>query len=194
MLRPFSPGLLRGVYKNPAKYLKTYWSQYGDKVYFTSDSAIKDRRGLIRMVGRLDDVIKIAGHRVTTGELESAISDLPSIIESAVIGRPDEIKGEVAVAFVVPKNIKKQGKLSPSQAKKQIEKIKADVVAQVRKEIGPIAKPQAVYIVDDLPKTRSGKIMRRVLKRLFTGEPLGDLSTLANAKSVEAIKKIINSE
>lgn len=180
MLSPFSPGLLRGVYKNPAKYLKTYWSQYGKKIYFTSDSAMKDRRGLIRIVGRLDDVIKIAGHRVTTGELESAISDLPDIVESAVIGKPDEIKGEVAVAFVVPKYIK-----TP------LEKIQAEVIAQVRKEIGPIATPKAVYIVDDLPKTRSGKIMRRVLKRLFTGEPLGDLSTLANAKSVEAIKKVI---
>lgn len=180
---PFSPGLLRGVYKNPKKYLKTYWTEYGKKIYFTSDSAVQDKHGLIRIVGRLDDVIKIAGHRVTTGELESAISLLPDIVESAVIGRPDEIKGETAIAFVVPKNAKKP--------KKQIQN---EVVKQVRKEIGPIASPKEVYIVSDLPKTRSGKIMRRILKKLFSGEELGDLSTLANPKSVEIIKKIIEQQ
>jgi len=177
---PFSPGLLRAVYKNPAKYLKTYWSEYGKKIYFTSDSAIKNKQGLIRIVGRMDDVIKIAGHRVTTGELESAISLLPDIVESAVIGRPDEIKGEVAVAFVVSKNTKKSQKA-----------IQEEVIQQVRKEISPIASPKEVYIVQDLPKTRSGKIMRRILKKIFSGEELGDLSTLANPKTVDAIKKII---
>ncbi len=180
LLPPFAPGLLRGVYKNPERYLKTYWSEYGPEVYFTSDSALRDRRGLIRIVGRVDDVLKVAGHRFTTGELESAIALLPEITEAAVIGRKDEIKGEAPIAFVVCKN----KTVSKTELKEQ-------VVLQVRKEIGPIATLKEVYIVDDLPKTRSGKIMRRILKKLFTGEDLGDLSTLANPQSVDALRKII---
>jgi acetyl-CoA synthetase len=180
LLPPFVPGLLRGVYKNPQKYLKTYWKQYGKKIYFTSDAAYKDKKGLIRIVGRIDDVIKVAGHRITTGELEEAINLHPDIIECAVVGVPDEIKGEVPVCFIVL-----------NKAKGTLEQIKKEAINQVRKEIGPIALPKEVYLVEDLPKTRSGKIMRRILKRLFTGEKLGDLSTLSNPKSVEKIKKII---
>ena len=176
---PFAPGLLRGIYKNPQKYLATYWSQYGRNVYFTSDAAFKDKNGLIRIVGRVDDVIKVAGHRLTTGELESAISLHKDITECAVIGMPDEIKGEVPCAFVVLKT------------KKKLSQVEKEVKNQVMKEIGPIALPKKVFIVEDLPKTRSGKIMRRILRRLFKGEPLGDLSTLANPQSVEQIRQII---
>jgi acetyl-CoA synthetase len=180
ILPPFAPGLLRGIYKNPQKYKETYWSEYGSKIYFTSDAAFKDKLGLIRIVGRVDDVIKVAGHRLTTGELENAINKLEEITESAVVGIPDEIKGEVPVAFVVAKKIKKD--------------LSQKVISQVRKEIGPIASLKEVYLVKDLPKTRSGKIMRRILKRLFTGENLGDLSTLANPESVEEIKLKIKSQ
>jgi len=179
LLPPFAPGLLRGIYKNPKKYLETYWSQYGKKIYFTSDAAYKDENGLIRIVGRVDDVIKVAGHRLTTGELEAAINLHPDITECAVIGIPDKIKGEVPVAFVI------------SKSKKIAEDLKQEIVGQVRKEIGPIALPKEVYLVEDLPKTRSGKIMRRILKRLFTGEELGDLSALANPENVEKIRKIV---
>jgi len=179
LLPPFSPGLLRGIYKNPQKYLETYWSQCGRSIYFSSDAAYKDKQGLIRIVGRVDDVIKVAGHRFTTGELENAISKLSNVSECAVIGIPDEIKGETPIAFVV---LKKE---------ESIEEIKKEIIGQLRKEIGPIASPKQVYLVGDLPKTRSGKIMRRILKRLFTKEKLGDLSTLANPESVENIKKVI---
>ena len=179
VLPPFAPGLLRGIYKNPKRYLKTYWTQYGKKIYFTSDGAYQDKQGLIRVIGRVDDVIKVAGHRVTTGELESAIALHKDITECAVIGKEDEIKGEVPIAFVV------------SKTKKSPEEISKEVVAQVRKEIGPTASPKEVYLVRDLPKTRSGKIMRRILRKLFTGEDLGDLSTLANPEIVEEIKKLI---
>jgi len=187
MLPPFAPGLFRGVYKDPQRYLKTYWSQHGNKIYFTSDAAYKDKNGLIRIVGRVDDVIKVAGHRLTTGELEAAINLHPEITECAVIGIPDEIKGEVPVAFVASKGAK---------LLKDMEVIKKEVIEQIRKEIGPIALPKEVYLVEDLPKTRSGKIMRRILRKLFTraaakGEKLGDLSTLANPESVERIKAII---
>jgi acetyl-CoA synthetase len=179
ILPPFSPGMLRGLYKNPEKYKETYWSQYGDRIYFTSDGAFKDENGLIRIVGRVDDVIKVAGHRISTGELEAAVNLHQEITESAVVGVPDEIKGEVPVVFVVYKG------------KKGVDEVKNEVISLIRKQIGPIALPKEVYLVEDLPKTRSGKIMRRILKRLFTGEELGDLSTLANPESVDSIKKII---
>ena len=179
LLPPFTPGLLRGIYKNPKKYLETYWNEYGKKVYFTSDAAYKDKNGLIRIVGRVDDVIKVAGHRLSTGELEDAISRIPDISECAVIGIPDEIKGEALLSFVV---LKKE---------KSLEQVQEEIKKQIRKEIGPIASIKNVYLVKDLPKTRSGKIMRRILKRLFTKEELGDISTLANPESVNQIKKVI---
>jgi len=179
LLPPFSPGLLRGVYKNPEKYLKTYWSHYGKKTYFTSDRAYRDEKGLIRVVGRADDVMKVAGHRLTTGEMESAIALDKDITECAVVGIDDKIKGQVPIAFVV------------SKVKKSQDQIIKQVVFQLRKEIGQIATPKQVYLVKDLPKTRSGKIMRRILRKLFTGESLGDLSTLANPESVSQLKKII---
>jgi len=182
ILPPFSPGMLRGIYKNPEKYLETYWSQYGLEAYFTSDGALKDENGLIRIIGRVDDVIKVAGHRVSTGELEAAINSHPEINESAVVGVPDEIKGEVPVAFVVS---------SEALAKEGGEEVKKAVIDQIKKQIGPIALPKEVYLVEDLPKTRSGKIMRRILKKLLTQEELGDLSTLANPEIVDKIQQII---
>jgi len=192
LLPPFSPGLLRGIYKDPKKYLETYWTQYGKDMYFTSDGAYKDENGLIRMVGRVDDVIKVAGHRVATGELENAVAKHPDIIECAVIGAPDEIKGEVPVVFMVsktPADVK-----ASADEEKFSEELKQEVIGQIKKEIGPIALPKEVYLVEDLPKTRSGKIMRRILKRLFVGEELGDLSTLSNPESVDKIKKILTNK
>lgn len=183
ILPPFSPGMLRGVYKNPEKYEETYWSQYGKEIYFTSDAAYKDENGLIRIIGRVDDVIKMAGHRLSTGELEEAANLHPEITECAVVGVPDELKGEVPIVFIVVKKTTAPSVLST---------IKEGVAASIRKEIGPIALPKEIYLVEDLPKTRSGKIMRRILKKLFAGEDLGDLSTLANPESVEKIKKEIN--
>ncbi len=177
ILPPFSPGMLRGVYKNPQRYKKTYWSDFGEKTYFTSDIAYKDKNSLIRIVGRSDDMIKVAGHRVSTGEIEDTVSKSSSVLECAVIGIPDEIKGEVPAVFVVLK--KKEN---------QIEKV---VIEAIKKGIGPIALPKKIYTVKDLPKTRSGKIMRRILRKIFTGEELGDLSTLANPESVKELKKIL---
>ncbi|OHA63041.1 MAG: acetate--CoA ligase [Candidatus Wildermuthbacteria bacterium RIFCSPHIGHO2_01_FULL_47_27] len=179
LLAPFAPGLLRDVYRNQQKYIDTYWSAFGDKMYFTSDAAFKDKNGLVRILGRLDDVIKVAGHRISTGEMENAINKHPEISECAVVGVPDEIKGEVPIVFV------------SYRGKKTNDEIKNEVIVQIKKEIGPIALPKEVYAVSDLPKTRSGKIMRRILKHLFTGEELGDLSTLSNPESIEQIKNAI---
>ncbi len=180
ILPPFSPGLLRGVYENHKKYVDTYWKDYGEKIYFTSDIAYRDKKGLIRVVGRSDDVIKVAGHRLSTAEMEDAVSKLSFVSECAVIGVPDKIKGEVPIVFIVIRKKKTQ---------KEVEN---EIVGRLKEGIGPIALPSKVYIVDDLPKTRSGKIMRRIMKKLFTNEELGDLSTLANPDSVEGIREKIS--
>jgi len=178
ILPPFAPGMLRGIYKDHRKYVETYWSQYGKKTYFTADGALIDKNGLIRIIGRVDDVIKMAGHRLSTGELEDVITNHVDVSECAVVGKHDEIRGEVPIAFVV--------------SRKPSESLKKEIISKIRKDIGPIASPKEIYFVEDLPKTRSGKIMRRVFKKLFVGEDLGDLSTLANPESVEKIREKIS--
>ncbi|MDP3093296.1 MAG: acetate--CoA ligase [bacterium] len=189
ILPPFPPGMLRGIYNNDEKYRQTYWSQYGGKTYFTSDAAFKNKEGLVRILGRVDDVLKVAGHRISTGELENAVNKHEFLGETAVVGVPDEIKGEAIVVFAVREKgpffstSDTQGKLNPNE-----NELKQAVIDQIKKEIGPIALPKQIYIVEDLPKTRSGKIMRRILKKLLIGEELGDLSTLANPEIVEKIK------
>jgi acetyl-CoA synthetase len=184
ILPPFSPGMLRGIYNNPEKYLETYWSQCGNKTYFTSDAAFRNKEGLIRVLGRVDDVIKVAGHRLATGELENAVNKSPLVSECAVIGVPDHIKGEAIVIFA----IRERGAEDTNN-----QAITTAVIDQLKKEIGPFALPKIVYIVEDLPKTRSGKIMRRVLKKLLANEELGDLSTLANPEIVSKIKSLVSS-
>lgn len=183
LVSPFAPGLLRGVWNNEQKFLDTYWMQYpGQKIYVSGDLGYRDKNGLLRVVGRSDDQIKVAGHRLTTGEMESAACKVPAAAECAVVGVADEIKGEVPVVFVVPKaNVDATG-------------LKEKIMAAIREEIGPIATPKDVLVVKDLPKTRSGKIMRRILRKVFTEEELGDLSTLANPESVDGIKSAIQPE
>jgi acetyl-CoA synthetase len=180
LLSPFGPGMLRGVYKNPERYVKTYWSQYGNKIYFTSDGAWKDKNGNVRLTGRIDDVMKVAGHRLATAELEDAINRHKSVTECAVIGAPHEIKGEVPYAFVIVMGVEPSDELAK------------ELVGEVEKAIGPIARPHKIMFVEDLPKTRSGKIMRRILKRLLTDQPLGDITTLANPESIKKLKKIVD--
>jgi len=182
VLPPFSPGLLRGIYQNPQKYKETYWSQYGENIYFTSDAALRDENGLIRIMGRVDDVLKVAGHRISTGEMENVICRQKDFLEAAVVGKADEIKGEVPVVFAV------------SQSQETSDVLQKAVIEQIRREIGPIAMPADVYIVPDLPKTRSGKIMRRVLKKMIQNEDLGDLSTLANPEVVQSIAQIMQKQ
>ncbi len=176
---PFSPGLLREVYHSPQKYFENYWSKYGDK-YFTSDLAYKDKNGLIRIVGRADDVIKVAGHRISTAELENIISKIPEINEVAVIGIPDKIKGELPAVFVVLKS------------KKPNLEIQKKIIQKVEEGFGKIATPGKIYLVRELPKTRSGKIMRRLIRNIFTGQSFGDLSSLANPESLKEIQATIN--
>ncbi len=176
---PFAPGMLRGVYKDPERYKAQYWSIYGDKTYYTSDGAIWwDELGNIRLTGRVDDVMKVAGHRLSTAEVENALTQHASVAECAVVAAPHDVKGEVPVAFVVLK----QGIMSS-------EALESELIQQVVKVIGPTAKPAKIVLTDALPKTRSGKIMRRILKALVKGETVGDVTTLMNPETVEDLKQ-----
>lgn len=160
------PAMFQTIYKNPERYKKLYWQKISN-VYFTGDAAKKDKDGYFWIIGRVDDVLKVSGYRFGTAELESAFVSHPAVAEAAVIGKPHPIKGEAIKGFV----ILKQG-YQPS------EELIAELKQQVRKEVGPIAVPEEIEFVDSLPKTRSGKIMRRVLKAKELGQPVGDISTL----------------
>jgi len=173
---PFAPGMLHGVYKNHKKYVDTYWRF--KKYYDTSDGACL-KNGLIRITGRTDDVLKVAGHRITTAEIEDAINSHKAVTECAVVPIKHEIKGETPVVFTVLKHNAKIKNLD-SQLKKH-----------VNKKIGPIARPERVYIVEDLPKTRSGKIMRRILRNILEKEEPKGLMTLLNPESVDKIKETV---
>jgi len=178
-LSPFAPGMFRTIYKDPERFRQQYFSVYGEKVYYTGDGAyIYDEMGNIRITGRVDDVMKVAGHRLATAEVENAVAQHPSVVECAVVSAPHEIKGEAPVAFVVLKPGYKPSADLEAEIKKTVDKI-----------IGPIARPERIIFVDDLPKTRSGKIMRRILKALLRNQPLGDITTLMNPESVQMLKE-----
>ena len=160
------PAMLRGLYKDPERYVKQYWSTYPGK-YFTGDSAKVDEDGYFWIIGRVDDVIKVSGYRLGTAEIESALVSHPAVSEAAAIGMPHEVRGNCVWSYVV---LRAGQAASPQLA--------AELVEHVAHEIGPIARPEHLSFVDALPKTRSGKIMRRVLKARAQGLPEGDLSTL----------------
>jgi len=171
------PGMLMTLYKDPELYKQAYWSRFPD-VYYTGDYCMRDDEGYLWLLGRADEVLKIAGHRLGTMELESAVISHQAIAEAAVIGKPHEIKGETIVVFA----ILRQG-YSPS------DELKKDLTEHLRKTDGPVATPDEIYFVSKLPKTRSGKIMRRVLKALASGLPIGDITTLEDEASVEEAKQ-----
>ena len=170
------PGMLETIWKDPERYKQTYFGRFGN-VYYTGDYAVKDPDGYFWLLGRADEVLKVAGHRIGTVELESALVSHPAVSEAAVMGKEDALKGEVPVAFVVLRS-----GFSPS------EELRAELIKHIRSTIGPIATPDAVVIVNKLPKTRSGKIMRRLLKAVLAGVPLGDVSTLEDEGSMDEIK------
>jgi acetyl-CoA synthetase len=161
------PGMLRTVHGDPERYVSTYWSRFGD-MYFAGDGARRDADGYLWVMGRIDDVMNVSGHRIGTMEVESALVGPPAVAEAAVVGRPDELKGEAVAAFV--------SLGAGFQASKELE---AELKAWVGKEIGAFAKPDDLRFTDSLPKTRSGKIMRRLLRDIAAGkESSGDTSTL----------------
>ncbi|MBT7782205.1 MAG: acetate--CoA ligase, partial [Anaerolineae bacterium] len=162
------PSMLRTIYGDDERYKEQYWGKFGN-MYQTGDSARKDKDGYIWIIGRMDDVLKVSGYRLGTAEVESAITSHPSATESAVVGLPHDIKGNAIHAYVI---------LSAGQTGS--DELAATLRDHVGKELGPIAKPESITFVDSLPKTRSGKIMRRLLKAQAMGEEVGDTSTLAD--------------
>jgi acetyl-CoA synthetase len=171
------PGMLIGIYGNPERYKQSYWSRFPG-VYYTGDYAVKDKDGYFWVLGRADEVLKVAGHRIGTAELEDAAVSHPQVAEAAVASKPHPVKGESIVIFVV---LKEGVSSSPA--------LKKDLAKHMRDMVGPIAAPDEVYFVTKLPKTRSGKIMRRILKAVATDADIGDLTTLEDETSVEEIIK-----
>jgi len=179
------PGMMRGIYKNPELFKENYFSQFPG-YYFSGDGAERDADGDYKITGRIDDVINVSGHRLGTAEVESALTLHPDVAESAVVGFPHPIKGQGIYAYVT---------LNTGVAK--TDALKKDLIALVRKEIGPIATPDHIQWADGLPKTRSGKIMRRVLRKVAANDfsDLGDTSTMADSTVVTDLinerKKIV---
>ncbi|HEV2147449.1 MAG TPA: acetate--CoA ligase [Longimicrobiaceae bacterium] len=187
--RPW-PSMLRGIWGDPQRFVETYWSKWagrtvgsgddaqpGESVYFPGDGAKRDEHGYFWVIGRIDDVLNVAGHRIGTMEVESALVDHPAVAEAAVVGKAHELKGQAVAAFVTLK----EGQ-APS------EELKKELSDHVVKKIGAIARPDAVLFAGDLPKTRSGKIMRRLLKDIAEGRTLGDTTTLADPNVVARLK------
>jgi acetyl-CoA synthetase len=177
LTRPW-PGMLRTIYGDDARYRETYWSRFPGR-YFAGDGAKLDEAGYWWILGRVDDVLNVAGHRIGTMEVESALVDHPAVAEAAVVGRAHELKGQALAAFVTLK----EGK-PPSPG------LKDDLKDHVVKKIGAIARPDDILFSADLPKTRSGKIMRRLLKDIAEGRTLGDTTTLADPAVVNRLKEM----
>ncbi|MET0850212.1 MAG: acetate--CoA ligase [Candidatus Rokuibacteriota bacterium] len=170
------PGMLRGIYRDPQRFEAQYWSRFPG-IYFTGDGAKMDEDGYFWLLGRVDDVMNVSGHRVSTMEVESALVDHPLVAEAAVIGRPHEIKGQAIAAFVTIKD-------SAKGSRELMDELKGHVA----KKIGALARPDDLIFTSDLPKTRSGKIMRRLLRDIAEGRALGDTTTLADPAVVAALK------
>ncbi|MHB8463613.1 MAG: acetate--CoA ligase [Acidimicrobiales bacterium] len=177
LTRPW-PSMLRGIYGDPERYQETYWSRFAGR-YFAGDGAKLDDEGYFWLLGRVDDVMNVSGHRVSTTEVESALVSHPSVAEAAVVGANDATTGQAIIAYVTLRG--SEGAPSAERG----EELRQHVAAK----IGPIARPKTVVFTDDLPKTRSGKIMRRLLRDVAEGRALGDTTTLADAGVVEEIKR-----
>ena len=175
------PAMLRGIWGDPERYKETYWSRFPG-IYFAGDGAKKDEDGNIWLLGRVDDVMNISGHRLSTTEIESALVSHPKVAEAAVVGANDEVTGQAVCAFVILRGNAEEG-----------DDIVAELRNHVAKEIGPIAKPRQIMIVAELPKTRSGKIMRRLLKDIAENREVGDVTTLADSNVMNLIKSGLTS-
>ena len=170
------PSMLRGIWGDPKRYFETYWSTFEGK-YFAGDGVKIDQDGYLWLLGRVDDVMNVSGHRISTAEVESALVDHPSVAEAAVVGATDDTTGQSIIGYVILR-----GGFENSDSLRQ------EIRAHVAEKLGPIARPKAVFLVPDLPKTRSGKIMRRLLRDVAEGRDLGDTTTLADQSVVAAIQ------
>jgi acetyl-CoA synthetase len=174
------PGMLMTLWEDDEKYRNTYWKKF-ENVYYAGDYALSDADGYLWLLGRADDVLKVAGHRLGTMELESAFVSYEAIAEAAVTSKPDQKKGESIIAFLVLRT-----GFSPS------DQLHVELVDHIRNAVGPIATPEEIYFVNKLPKTRSGKIMRRLLKSIASGAAIGDATTLEDEASIEEIRQAYN--
>jgi len=179
------PSMLRGIWGDPERFKETYWSRFPGK-YFAGDGAKLDADGDLWLLGRVDDVMNISGHRLSTTEIESALVSHPLVAEAAVVGASDETTGQAVVAFVILRKSQLDHSGSESDTSKTLRE-------HVAKEIGPIAKPRTIFVVPELPKTRSGKIMRRLLKDVAEDRPIGDVTTLADTSVMDTISTKIDS-
>ncbi|ODQ77413.1 hypothetical protein BABINDRAFT_163656 [Babjeviella inositovora NRRL Y-12698] len=184
-IRSAWPSITNGIYKDYARFIDTYLKPYPN-LYFTGDGAARDVDGYYWILGRVDDVVNVSGHRLSTAEIEAALIEHKLVAESAVVGYPDELTGQAVAAYVALKDSK------PTTAE-ELEVVRKELILTVRKEIGPFAAPKLILLVDDLPKTRSGKIMRRILRKILAGEEdqLGDISTLSNPAVVEDMIAVV---
>ena len=174
------PSMLRGIWGDPERFVETYWSRFADQGwYFAGDGARYGSDGEVWVLGRIDDVMNISGHRISTAEVESALVGHAGVAEAAVVGATDAHTGQAICAFVILKA--NHTETSPHQ---MVEELRA----QVSREISPIARPREIHVVPELPKTRSGKIMRRLLRDVAEGRELGDTSTLVDPTVFEAIR------
>jgi len=170
--------MLRSIYRDPDRYVQTYWSRWNRETYFPGDGAKRDRQGYFWLLGRVDDVLNVAGHRIGTMEVESSLVDHPSVAEAAVVGKLHDLKGQALAAFVTLKEgVAGDGRL--------VEELKHHVV----RKIGALARPDDIIFAAELPKTRSGKIMRRLLRDIADGKTLGDTTTLADPSVIETLKR-----
>jgi len=172
------PSMLRTIWGDDERYRKTYFGRWGDGVYVTGDGARRDAQGCFWLLGRVDDVLNVAGHRIGTAEVESALVEHPAVAEAAVVGRPDPLKGQALVAFVSLRASSKEDRAASPDLLRKF----------VTKKIGAIARPDDVHVAADLPKTRSGKIMRRLLRDIAEGRTLGDTTTLADPSVVQSLR------
>jgi acetyl-CoA synthetase len=179
--RPW-PAIARTIWGDPDRYVQTYFGKYGPEIYVAGDGAKRDEDGYYWLLGRIDDVMNVAGHRLSTYEIESALVDNLKVAEAAVVSRPDDLVGEAIVAFVTLKS----GFEGTDDVAKELRE-------HVSTKIGKIARPHGIIFTSDLPKTRSGKIMRRLLRDVAQGRALGDVTTLANAEVVEQIHTMVDS-
>ena len=177
------PAMLRGIWGDPDRYQETYWARF-DKLYFAGDGAKRDEEGNVWLLGRVDDVMNVSGHRLSTTEIESALVSHPKVAEAAVVGANDATTGQAVCAFVILRGDAVEEADEPGEGKKLVQELRNHVA----KEIGPIAKPRQIMIVKELPKTRSGKIMRRLLRDVAENRETGDVTTLADSTVMQLIR------
>jgi propionyl-CoA synthetase len=180
--RPLPPGFMQTVWRDDARFVDTYWRNFpGRTCYSTFDWAVRDENGCYFILGRTDDVINVAGHRLGTREIEASLATHPQVAEVAVVGVQDAVKGQVAMAFVTRKDAGRA--LEADEG----DRLRSELTRAVEQHVGALARPAAIHFVDALPKTRSGKLLRRALQALAEGRDPGDLSTIEDPASLQQV-------